>query len=348
VGLGLTKRIGAMSTTGKAVLGLFCCLLLLAVVAGGGLFYVQHRLDSHITRIDGVFDGVPNRPDRPSGRAGDATNILMMGTDARAVQQTTGNDGTGTWMPGAQRSDTLMLLHIDADGKAASVISVPRDTWVQVPGHGMAKINAGFSYGGPRLAVHTFEHLTGIRVDHIAWIDWDGFRQLTDALGGVDINVPETVESSGSTLTKGVHHFDGEEALAYVRQRHGLPGGDFDRIQRQHNFLRSLMDSTRGSISIAHPGRAYSILDAIAANLTVDSGFSTGDLRGLMFQTARMQPDAIEFLTAPVAGLGMEGAQSVVYLDDERAAQLWHDVRQDQVDEWVSQNPLDETGRIVR
>lgn len=345
----MMRRMRRWRPVTKAMVGLATCLALLLGAAGGTLLWAQHRLDDRVVRVD-VFGGLADRPARvTSGPAEDATNILLMGTDGRTSEPTTGTAALASWTPGEQRTDTLMILHIAADLQSASVISFPRDSWVDVPGHGMAKINAGFSYGGPALAVRTVERLTSVRIDHIAWIDWAGFRDLTDALGGVTVYVPHTVYDSarGVTWTRGPHDLDGAEALTYVRQRHGLAEGDLDRIQRQQYFLRSMMDATRHKFSITNPRTSYDILSAVTGNLTVDSGFSTSELRGLMTTMTGMKSSDVEFLTAPVSGLGWEGDQSVVYLNRERGLTLWRAIRDDKVTAWAEANPDTKTPHQV-
>ncbi len=265
----------------KAFIGLMVCVALLSLSATAGVFFLQRKLTGQIDRIDGVFDGLQDRPRVPtSGHAAQAVNILVMGTDRRSPVGTTGGDAAApTWVPGAQRTDTLMMVHIDGDRRGASVISLPRDAWVAVPGHGMDKVNAAFSYAGPALAVRTVEDLTGVRVDHLAVIDWDGFRQLTDAVGGVSVNVPSTVvdPARGITWTAGWHTLDGRRALDYVGQRYGLPGGDLDRVRRQQNFLRTLMEDSLHAEMRKSPMMVYDFLDIVTRHLSVDD--ELGDRR---------------------------------------------------------------------
>ena len=227
-------------STRYALIGLAACLLLLLLAAAADCAMWSAR-SGDVERIDGVFDGLPDgRTDRPRARA-NAVNILLMGTDRRSDVGTTGLGAAAPpWVPGAQRTDTLMLVHIDGSRRAATVVSFPRDAWVHVPGHGMAKINAAYSYGGPSLAVATVEALTDVRIDHLAVVDWEGFREMTDAVGGVTVTVPRDRPRLGPR-----HHLDGrsapldgQQALDYVGQRYGLPGGDLDRIRRQQDFLR--------------------------------------------------------------------------------------------------------------
>ncbi|MDP3894956.1 LCP family protein, partial [Nocardioides sp.] len=258
---------------------------LIAVVSTASAYYLGRRLVAPIDRMDNVFTGLEDRPSKPTkGPAAKAVNILLMGTDRRSDEPTTGTEArAATWVPGAQRSDAMLLLHIDGDREGASVVSLPRDSWVTVPGYGENKINAAFSFGGPSLAVETVETLTGVRIDHLAVIDWDGIRALTDELGGVTVTVPETVHDSARDVTwaAGEHHLDGQDALDYVGQRYGLPGGDLDRASRQQNFLRTLMEDTLGRVNDSGPWAVYELLRVMTNHLSVDAEWQTKDMARL-------------------------------------------------------------------
>lgn len=336
----------------RALLVIGTCLLLLVAGTFGTALYLQQRLAGNLERIPSVFSGLTDRPAKPAtGAAAEAMNILLLGTDRRSDVPTTGEDAQApAWVPGAQRSDTLMLLHIDGDRRGLSVISVPRDAWVDIPGHGKDKINAAFSYAGPSLAIETVEQLTGVRVDHLAVVDWEGFAALTDALGGVTVTVPETVHDSARdiTWTAGEHTLDGEKALAYVGERYGLPGGDLDRVRRQQHFLRLLMRDTLEQELLKQPTRAYGLLDTVTRHLSVDSGWSVGDMRGLLLSLRHLRTYNISYLTVPVRGTGRVGAASVVFLDEEGNDELWRAVRDDRVAEWLAENPDAAVPEVVR
>ncbi|KRF13757.1 hypothetical protein ASG90_13025 [Nocardioides sp. Soil797] len=338
----------------KAMLGMLFCLVLVVVVSAGlaaKVLGMGRDLAMPVQRIDGVFAGLENRPAKPtSGDAAKAMNILLMGVDRRSDEATTGDDAKSPeWVPGAQRTDTLMILHVDGDRDGASIISIPRDSWVEVPGHGRAKINAAFSFAGPSLAVETVETLTGIRIDHLAVVDWEGFRQLTDEVGGVTVEVPETVHDSARdiTWTAGPHLLNGEQALAYVRQRYGLPDGDLDRVRRQQVFLRSVLGASLSDIH-ANPLRLHALLKSMASHASIDSTWSTIDMGRLAFSLRDLRSPDIHYFTAPVSGFGREGPQSVVRLDSEAGRALWRAVRLDRVDRWARTNPGAEIPRIVR
>lgn len=325
------------------VLGAFVCIMAPVLVLAGAGIYLQHKLTSQINRIDDAFVGLENRPVKQTGgNAADAINILLMGTDRRSTEKTTGNEAKAKeWIPGAQRTDTLMVLHIDSDRRGASVISIPRDSWVYIPGHGTDKVNAAFSFAGPSLAVQTVENLTDLRMDHLAVIDWEGFKELTDALGGVTLDIPKTVHDKARdiTWTSGRHKLNGKEALDYVGQRYGLPGGDFDRIHRQQYFLRTLLNNTLHQEFRREPTQVYKVLDTLTKNLSVDSGWSVGEMRGLAVSLRNLRSANIQYITVPIRGTGFEGLQSVVYLNGSGNNELWSAVREDRVTDWLAANP---------
>ncbi|TYL50141.1 LytR family transcriptional regulator [Nocardioides sp. BGMRC 2183] len=325
----------------KAAIGMLACFLALAMVPIVGYLYLEHRLSDNITQIPSVFEGLDHRPARAPGPAGDAVNILIMGTDRRSEVPTTGTDAVASpWVPGAQRSDTLMILHLDADREAATVVSIPRDTWVEIPGHGMNKINAAYSFGGATATVETVELLTNVRIDHLAIIDWSGFEALIDAVGGIDVVVPETVSDSarGITWRAGSHHLSGAEALDYVGQRYGLPNGDLDRVARQQVVLRTLMEHALHQEMLVNPRMLYDFLDTVTSHLAVDEEWSTRDMLRLGLSMHRFRSANLTYLTMPISGFGTEGAQSVVYADTPASRDLWSALAADTVADWVSAN----------
>ncbi|NCD16922.1 MAG: LytR family transcriptional regulator, partial [Actinobacteria bacterium] len=194
-------------------------------------------------RIDDPFADLTNRPTRPAPSAGATeepgeppVNVLVLGSDSRISA-----GDPSQWAYGAQRTDAIMIVQVSGDREDAFVMSIPRDSWVPIPGYGMAKINAAFSYGGPALMIQTVEDLTGVYIDHFAVTDFESFATITDALGGVRMNLPNGLSGNGVNLAPGEHVLNGEQALVYVRQRYNLSGGDFSRVQRQQNWMRGIM-----------------------------------------------------------------------------------------------------------
>ncbi|TDC55549.1 LytR family transcriptional regulator [Actinomadura sp. KC345] len=309
------------------------------VVAGlGGLAWQrQSSYNGNIDRIEGVMpdDG----SNRPGPNVKGTENWLLVGSDSRAQNGTTGQ-GNQVWKPGQQRTDTIMLLHLPADRKKAYIVSFPRDSWVEVPGHGNQKINAAFSYGGPKLLIETVESLTGIRVDHYGAIDFEGFKSMTDALGGVTVDIKETVYDPArkKNWTAGKQKLDGEEALLFVRQRYNLPNGDFDRIKRQQAFLGALAKQAADRGTLTNPLKLDRFLSALTNSISVDEGVSAGDLRSLALSMRSVRASDVMFMTAPHKGTGMRGRQSVVFLDAAKANALFEAVKTARMAEWAERH----------
>ncbi|MCX2180646.1 LCP family protein [Streptomyces sp. SKN60] len=308
-----------------SALALFVAAVLLT--AGAGYWAYQHYTD-RVQRIPQTF---PTDAPVPAASKG-GQNFLLMGLDSRSDVPTTGSDAKGRlWKYGDQRSDAMMLVHIPADHSAAYVVSLPRDSWVDIPGRGRAKLNAAFSWGGPPLLIDTVQRLTDVRVDHFAVIDWNGFRKLTDAVGGVDI-----IMSDGER-----RHLNGEQALDYVGERKDLPNGDFDRTHRQQNYLRTVLEKVMDSASLKDPLRLKETLDIFTETVSVDERFGDDEMRELVWNMREVRSGDMTFMNAPVKGTGMEKGQSVVYLDRARCTALWQAYKDDEVGDYVDTHPID-------
>jgi LCP family protein required for cell wall assembly len=314
--------------------------VLLVLVGGVGVaaWRIQSTLDHKISRFGDPFAGIPaaDRPAKaPSTGPARAMNLLVFGSDSRI----SAGDPT-QWEAGAQRTDAIMLVHIPADRSGAFVVSIPRDSWVPIPGHGTAKINAAFSWGGPALAIRTVESLTGVSIDHMVVTDFTGFARLTDLLGGVRITVPKAtgLGNGHGTIAAGTYTMDGATALAYVRERYTLPHGDFDRVKRQQNWIRAMMRSAASSGVLTDPQRMYDLLDATASSISTDSGFSIGEMRDLAFSLRGAGPAGTRFLTVPTKGTGWspDHKQSIVLLDDAGSRGLWRAMSSDRVAAWLA------------
>jgi LCP family protein required for cell wall assembly len=317
-------------------------LLAAAVVAllvggGTGLFFQRHRAyDENLRRIPGAF---PAESGRPAPAPGRAQNWLLVGSDRRAHQATTGRDAAGAlWHYGAQRADTIMLAHLPAGRGRVYLVSFPRDAWVPIQGHGNAKLNAAFSFGGPPLLIATVERLTGVRVDHFAIVEFEGFKSMTDALGGVDVRVARTVWDPARKVVwpVGTHHLDGARALDFVRQRHNLPGGDLGRVKRQQAFLKALAGRVVDRGTLVNPLKLNAFLEASTKAVSVDESLTASKLRSLALRFRSVHAGDLVFVTAPVAGTGTQGRQSVVYLDRAKGQALYQALRTDAVDGYVA------------
>jgi len=334
----------------KVVTILCSLLLVMALAVVGGAFYLNHVLFGDIDRIDAF--GSIDEDARPDPAEGEALNILLAGADngdseAPSIEQALDN---GEWSAGLYRSDTIMLLHIPADRSRAYVVSIPRDSYVRIYDETGAptdkhKVNYAFSVYGPSGYVSTIEHLTDIRMDHLAIIDWAGFKDVVDALGGVRLYVPETVrdDSQKYTYQQGWHEYGGELALRYVRSRYALPEGDFDRNRRQQNFLRAMLDKMATMGAMSDFPTFLSTAKAITSNLTIDQDWSNGDMRDLGWGMRGIRKDDVTFLEAPInqkRPFGtVEGDGSVVYLDKRELANLFTAMRDDTMDAYVREHP---------
>ena len=186
-------------------------------------------------------------------------NILVIGSDSRANarKQAATTEATGEYQD--HRADTLMLVHVPADRRSVHVVSIMRDLYVDIPGYGASKINDSLAVGGIPLAARTVESLMGTRIDHTVMLDFNGFRALTDGLGGIDVNVTVPFQSTHDTqhvFTPGINHLDGQAALEFVRERYAFVDGDFQRVRNQQTFLRAILArlTSGGALERRHCG----------------------------------------------------------------------------------------------
>nr|WP_281363805.1 LCP family protein [Nocardioides daedukensis] len=248
------------------------------------------------------------------------------------------------WQAGAFRSDAIMVLHINQDRQQAQLISIPRDSWVTVPGHGKNKINAALSLGGPELAARTVEDTFDLYLDHVMLIDFQGFRDLSDILDGVKVNVSETTTDtlSGKVWAAGPHDLKGNDALLFVRQRYGLAGGDFDRMHRQQAFLKAVLDGVVSRGTVFNPVRITRLADEASELVAVDEHFTTKKMRALAISSRGLRSHAMRFLTVPNLGSGTVGKASVVKLDMAKATEMFAAVEADRFEGWYAHNEVDE------
>ncbi|MGY1840836.1 MULTISPECIES: LCP family protein [unclassified Modestobacter] len=305
----------------RALIAVAVAGLALAVLAGGTLWFLSDRYGGNVDRVGNVFAGIAeqSRPAAPSPAAETTTEdpitFLLVGSDTRA-------EVAPGELPDA-RSDAIMIARFAGDREHAQVISIPRDSWVDIPGHGMNKINAAYAFGGPTLLIQTIEQLTGVRIDHYAAIDFAGLIQMTDDLGGIDVVVQETTSNGPHTFEAGQNHLDGDQARWYVGQRYDLPGGDFDRVKRQQNYLRAMFTKLFSQDVFSSPAKLDDTLLTVTSAVAVDDKLSNGDMLAMAYSLRGLRPADVEFFTAPVLGTGTEGAASVVYLDDVSADRMW-------------------------
>lgn len=315
-------------------------VVLLALLAW--LWYLNSQLGG-VTRFPLDAD---NRPERVPG---DQLNILVLGVDDLDYQRDVGPDvykmlESGEWEKGAFRSDTMMLVHLEAGRRQAQVVSIPRDSYVDIPDNGRSKINAAFSWGGPNLAVETVEQNFDVFIDHVVVVDFGGFVDVTDTVGGVDIYFPQETKADtrGRTWSAGSHRLNGVDALFYARQRYDLPRGDFDRIHRQQNFLRALLDRVVARGTVLNPIRITKLAGQLSELVAVDDSMTNAKLRDLALDTRHLRSNAIRFVTIPNAGSATIDGASIVKVKLTQAREMIDALEHDQFESWYAQHEIDE------
>jgi polyisoprenyl-teichoic acid--peptidoglycan teichoic acid transferase len=311
------------------VLAVAAALVVGALIAG--VLYavsIDRAVHENLRRNSGLLPAETPAEARPAKGSGTAVNYVLMGSDSRDV----GNAGHG-------RSDVLMVMHLAADRKSAYMISFPRDMYVPIPGHGKNKINAAFAFGGPALTVRTLEGLLETRMDHVALIDFEGFINLTEQLGGVAVYNKYSSNSGGYEFPVGDVNLRGEQALAYVRERKQLPRGDLDRAERQRVVLQAILAKGLAKETISNPAKFVSFVRGVSHHVTVDDQLTENKLRKTAL-SLRLRSKDVRMLQAPISGFGTSPTkQSIDIVDKKKLAQLAKALRNDQMDSYIEKYP---------
>lgn len=314
--------------------------VLILGVAGVGYALLQHY-DGKIQRID-VFSkrlGGTAPPEAPHN----AMNFLLVGSDSRAGANGQGTGGSGLTV--GERSDTIIVVHLFGSSNRAELVSIPRDAYVEIPAYTDPatgtqhqarhdKVNSAIAEGGPALLIATIEKLSGVRMDHYVQIDFSGFKNMVNKLGGVNVCLTKDQHDVKShlDLTAGRHHINGTVALAFVRQRHGLTNGDIDRIGRQQQLLGSLVNQVLSAGTLLNPLKLNGFINATAASLQFDNGLQLSQLRDLALRLKDVSSKNITFTSLPIADIGARvGSALVVQLDAVKTAALFDSLRRDEV-----------------
>lgn len=300
------------------VLGVVVVVLLLLVV--GGYFYLDSRLKRESVLVD------------YSGRVGDTpgTNWLIVGSDSREGLSKADQRRLRTGFASGRRTDSMMLLHYGSGG--TSLISLPRDSYLPIPGHGSNKLNAAFAFGGPKLLAQTVEKATGVHIDHYAEIGFNGFVGVVDAVGGVDICVKDDIKDpkAGLNLKAGCQTLNGGQALGYVRTR-AFARADLERVEHQRQFFGALMKKATSPGTMLNPFRGVPLALNATSNFLVDDGDHLYDLVRMMWAMKGVSGGGGVTTTVPIGGGGSSAsAGSYITWDRSKASRMFDALKQDQ------------------
>ncbi|WP_218220125.1 LCP family protein [Nesterenkonia sp. Act20] len=301
---------------------LIAVAVLLVVAVGAGLIYVQQlrsAFDDQRNVLDLQLDG-----DDSAERTEEGTiNMLLLGSDSRGEDDIEYRGSIGD--NASERSDTMMFVHIPEDRSGVYVMSIVRDLWVDVPGEGQGRVNSALGVGGYPLVVDTVEELLNTHIDHVAIIDFDGFADLTRALGGVYIDNPRpfsTGQHNPAFYPEGTIRLEGDNALRFVRERKAFPTGDFVRVQNQQLVVNGIVDRLLSADTLTNPQRVMDIVNGIVPYLSVDDGLDADTIASYALEMRDMRSEDIHMFTIPTGDLATTASGAQVILKDEETLEL--------------------------
>jgi LCP family protein required for cell wall assembly len=293
-------------------------LLVVFLLFVGGIWIY---LDFNINRVHALGD-YQGRP--PAARG---TNWLIVGSDSREGLDARAQERLRTGDTAGRRTDTIMVAHLPDNDTRPTLLSIPRDLEVDIPGRGRNKINAAFAFGGPPLLAQTVEQLTGLRIDHYAEIGFGGFANMVDAIGGVELDIETTIhdDETGVTIPAGRQKLDGAAALAFVRTRksEATPRSDLDRVVNQRKFIGAFASELASPQTLLNPLHLFPLIGAIPDALTVDTNDHLHDVASLGWSMRGISSDRVLTGTVPVRSTSAE------VLDQAKADQLFDALRND-------------------
>ncbi|WP_344856702.1 LCP family protein [Amycolatopsis ultiminotia] len=296
-------------------------LVLIIVLFLGG---VWAYLEFSINRVDALSD-YDGRPAAASG-----SNWLIVGSDSRSglTAEQEENLATGAESDAkGQRTDTIMVAHVPDNSTKPTLLSLPRDSQVKIPGHGTSKINAAFAIGGPALLAKTVEGATGLHIDHYAEIGFGGFANIVEAIGGVDMCIDKDMSDpkTGIDIKAGCQKLDGREALGFVRMRYSsaTPRSDLDRVANQRKFIGALVSQIASPGTLLNPFDFFPLLSSAPDALTMDSGDHVHNLAGLAIAMRGISDGGVTTTTVPLT------SSSAEHWDKSKSQQLFDALRND-------------------
>lgn len=322
-----------MTTGGKIAMTLLAVLVVTAVAVAVALGWFVTRLSSAYENNREVLAGAfPSEETRPAERKDNAQNILILGSDTRGEIDEDTLDG-----PQASRSDTMMVMHLPANREGIYFTSIMRDSWVDIPGFGEAKINAAMAYGGLPLTIQVVEGLIGTRIDEVVVIDFEGFKDLTNALGGVTVTNTVAFKAQGFNFPVGDIKLNGEEALAFVRTRKAFADGDYQRVRNQQAYMKGVVKQMISSETLTNPTRLIATVEAISPYLAVTEGVTTDYIVQTAASLRNVRTSDLYFITAPTTGVGWSAdGQSIILLDPVGMEELRHAFETDTLAEYYA------------
>ena len=319
--------------TGRNILLVLLALVVtVAVVAGLFVWNMGRNFDRGSNPIETAFPAEADRPQKDSPQDS-GTTVMLLGSD----QRPDGEDPTVT----GSRADSIMLLHIPEDGGQMYIMSIMRDTWVDIPGVGEAKINAALDHGGMPLMVQTVEEHFDTRIDEVAQVDFAGFEGLTDALGGVTVNVPQSFTTrEGQSFAAGPQEMDGETALTFVRERYAFGDGDYQRVRNQRAYLQGMINKLVSTETLTNPVRINEIIKQISPYLTVSDGLTARWVVQQAPQLVGLSNSDIHMFTVPTQGTGTSAdGQSIVVADTQAMQEIGQAMSEGTLDQYVANLP---------
>jgi LCP family protein required for cell wall assembly len=301
-------------------------VLLLVLVWVAFLVFTPLHAWSSVTKVDTAPEG-----ERPAETKG--YTYLLVGSDSREGLTAAQRKEYATGNAAGRRTDSIILVHVSASGGKPALISIPRDSYVPIPGHGSNKINAAFAFGGPKLLVQTVEQVTDLRIDGYVEIGFAGFASVVDSVDGVNICVPFRMndKKAGINLQKGCQVLDGKNALGYVRARYSDPRGDIGRAERQRQFLSAIMKKAATPSTVLVPTRYWGFTHASAKGLIVGEDTSMRDASRVLLAMRAVSRDEGLSLVVPIQSLNYStSAGSAVKWNTARAKALFTTLRNDE------------------
>ena len=269
-----------------------------------------------------------------------ALNILLVGSDSRVNARGEAAGGATS----DQRGDALILIHLPADRQSVYGISIMRDLWVDIPGHGAAKVNAGLELGGVPLMTQTVEALLGQPINHTVMLDFQGFAAMTDSLGGVDVDVTLPFTSTVDDIVyfpPGVNRLNGVQALAFVRERHAFADGDYQRVRNQQTFLKAVMAKMAAEGGLSDRNTVKQLVQTVLPHATFSPGLTVGSLEQLAFSLRSTPPGNARFFTLPSAGVGVSrDGQSIILQNPAATAAVSAALASGTLAEYIAANGL--------